>query len=97
MRSGACGKTHMLAMACALAPGRQNGAANRRRLLRLLAQMRSAKRITRCLSLEAKRKTPAPCEYFAFWAPNGHADRIERCPFLGSKLKTYAQRENFAF
>jgi len=33
LRRGAFGKTHMLAMACALAPGRLNGAAKRCRLL----------------------------------------------------------------
>src|SRR5216684_196249 len=32
----------------------------------LLAQMRSANRIEECLSLEAKRKTSARIEYFAF-------------------------------
>jgi hypothetical protein len=31
-----------------------------------LAQVRSADRIEECLSLEAKRKTPARIEYFAF-------------------------------
>jgi hypothetical protein len=31
-----------------------------------MAQMRSANRIEECLSLEAKRKTSARIEYFAF-------------------------------
>src|SRR5467141_5410534 len=43
---------------------------------RAMAQMRSATRIEECLSLEAKRKTSARIEYFAFWTRRRHRRSI---------------------